>query len=498
MASPVVCVVGGGTAGLEGLLLARELLGPQADLRLVAPEREFRYRPTSADSLFRPVAERGLRIADIVAQAGATWIDDRAAAVDDAQRSILTRDGDTVEFDFSLLAAGARSKRALRQGYLWARGGDPSFLDRLLEQAAAGSVRTIAVVVPRGARWPIPAYELALVLAWSASASASRTRVTLITTEARPLDALGTDACDAVVRELEAAGVELMTAVEVLDGPDDGLPGEPVSVRIVAEPEAQAAGALSASPADSIRPYRRGDALVRFDSLISLPTVIGPNIAGVAADAGGFVEVAEDLRVCDTQRVWAAGACIAAAFEHSALAARQADAAIMMIAAECTGATVGDAAGAPSAPELTGMLLTNQRDQWLAENPPGTHEPSTRCIWWPPGRAVGQMLARHIAAADPSTTQALPGNPGGLPIRLPVALDCCKGPTRGAGAPITDDLRRARQRDIDNRQVMAIRRREHEAAAELRALSAGLDALEARQQDAIRELQQHGYLLGRS
>ena len=220
MARPVICVVGAGTAGLEGLLAARDEFGANAELRLIAPEREFRYRPMSPDSLFNPARERGLAIADLVAQAGVTWLADRADVVDQAERNVLTRDGDTVGFDFLLLAAGNRPKRALRQGHVWERGGDPSFLDQILLDIVSGEVRSVAVAVPRGTRWPIPAYELALVLAWTATGTDAR--VVLITAEERPLGALGREATDAVTRELAAAGVEAITGVEVFDEPPHG------------------------------------------------------------------------------------------------------------------------------------------------------------------------------------------------------------------------------------------------------------------------------------
>ena len=211
MARPVICVVGAGTAGLEGLLAAREEFGVNAELRLIAPEREFRYRPMSPDSLFNPARERGLAIADLVAQAGVTWVADRADVVDEAERYVLTRDGDTVDFDFLVLAIGNRSKRALRQGHVWERGGDPSFLDQILLDLVSGEVRSVAVAVPRGTRWPIPAYELALVLAWTATGTGAR--VVLITAEERPLGALGREATDAVAQELAAAGVEVILSL---------------------------------------------------------------------------------------------------------------------------------------------------------------------------------------------------------------------------------------------------------------------------------------------
>ncbi len=497
MANPVVCVVGGGTAGLEGLLLAHRQLGSAADLCLIAPEREFRYRPMTPDSLFRPAKERGLAIVDIVSEVGSRWVADRAVLVDEAQRSVVTRDGETVTFDFLLLAVGARPRRALRQGCLWARGDDPVFLDQILGELAAGTVRSVAVVVPRGARWPIPAYELALVLAWTVGGTAAH--ITLITTEPEPLGALGAAAAEAVAHELEAAGVELITGVEVIDAVgDDATRSDLANVILVPELQADAADALIGRPSGSARGQPHADSTRAFDRLIALPTVDGPSLAGVATDGAGFIEVDTTLKVWGSERAWAAGACVAAGLEHSALAARQADAAIAAIAEQCTDGVAADLTIPSGAPELTGMLLIGQRDAWLAENPVGTREPSTRCLWWPPGRAVGQMLAQHIAAWDPSTEHALLRSRGGLLIRVPVVLGRSLEASVTPGAPVSDDVRRARIRDIENRQFMAVRRREREADAELRALSSRLDALAAHQQKAIRELQQHGYLRARS
>jgi sulfide:quinone oxidoreductase len=488
--SPVVCVVGAGTPGLEALLSARAQIGPRAELRLIAPDREFRYRPMSADSLFRPARERALAIGDLVARVGATWIEDRAEAVYEDERSVLTRDGDTVSFDYLLLVPGTRSKRTLRQGYVWERGGDPGFLDQIILELAAGAVRSVAVVVPRGARWPLPAYELALVLAWTASGTAAR--IVVVTAEERPLGALGTAAASAVAHELDAAGVEMIAGVEVTD-PSADEPASAGGVEVVLSPEepadqTDALTGMPTSPADSARVRLGADSVVEFDRLISLPTAVGPRIAGVATDAVGYVEVDAALRVCGSERVWAAGACIAAALEHSALAAEQADAAITAIAAAIGGGTCP-----PVAPELTGVLLTGQRDNWLAENPAGTREPSTRCLWWPPGRAVGRMLAQQIAAWDPAVHDALPSHPTGVLVRAPVALGCNQTPL-AAGAQSSADVRAARLRDIENRQLMAIKRHERAADAELGALREGLETLTAHQLAAVGKLKAHGYL----
>ena len=490
MPGPTVCVVGAGTAGLEGLLAARERLGGNAELLLIAPEREFRYRPMSRDSLFRPAAERSLAVADLVAEAAATWVEDQARAVHEAERTVLTRDGDTVVFDFLLLAVGARPRRALRRGYVWVRGGDPRFLDEILQGIASGDVRNVGVAVPRGARWPIPAYELALILAWSAAPTDAR--VTLLTVEERPLSMLGPIATETVVRQLDAAGVEVITGVEVVvEGPEgDGEESAAVEVTAVPEQPADEVDALFGRPSDPAREGIDAGASRRFDRLISLPTVAGPFLAGTPHDAAGFVEVDETLRACGSERVWAAGGCIASALEHSALSAQQADAAISAIAA----AVATGSEGLLGAPEVTGIVLSGQRDRWLAENPVGTRGPSTRCLWWPPGRAVGRVLAHRIAAWDPSIQHHLPGRPSGAIIRVPVALGCSERPFAAGDAEPTAAVRQARVRDIENRQLMAVQRRERAGDEELRALSAELRTFTAREHAVVHELQQHGYL----
>jgi len=489
MSVPLLTIAGSGTGALEALLGARKLLGAQVELCLIAPEREFHYRPIHPDSLFAPVRERSLRIAEIAKIAGARLVADRAAVVDQQRRSVLTRDGDSVGFDYLLLAPGGRSKRALRQGELWMRGGDPAFLDDIIVELGTGKIHRVAVVVPRGARWSVPAYELALVMAWS-TANAARAKVTLITAEEQPLAALGDATSTAVARELDAAGVELLTAVESVDvpAPESGRRAKAVELFLLPEDSDPAADPLIGQPTDPDHMRPSGGSRVAFDRMISLPTVVGPQIAGVATDAAGFIEVDETLRVCGSERVWAVGACLAATLEHSALAARQADAAIAAIAAEVSGTPSGEPL--EGATELTGILLTGRREQWLAENPVGTREPSTRCLWWPPGRAVGSMLAEQIAAWDTSLESKLPSGPEGLVVRAPIALD-----HGGAAAPTgvwTSD--EDREREIRSRQGRAIARREREAEEELRELESGLETLAARQEQAIRELRQHGYL----
>lgn len=491
---PVLCIVGAGTAGLEALLAARQRLGTSIELRLIAPDRAFSYRPIRPGPTLRPTAERSLEIADVTTELGADWVRDRVAAVHGADRQLLTRDGELVDFDYLLLAAGVTPHRTLQQGEVWQRGNDPRFFDRIIDDAVVGRIESIAIVIPRGARWPVPAYELALVLAWRAAGA--RTKITLITSEEHPLAALGTEASNLILHELRDAGIHLQTSIAVVDEPRDWSPQTTPELVLVPERPDELSDALNGRPFDPARIRLGAGDEVEFDRLISLPAATGPAIAGVPTDACGFIAVDETFKVRGCSRIWAAGGCVAAALEHGALAAEQADAAITQIAAAIA-ATDGAGSPAPSRlPEIAGILLSGQRDQWLAQNPPGTPQPSTRCLWWPPGRAVGHLLAQRICTADPSALLDLPAAPPGLPIRVPVAL---AGPDTPASfdGPVSADARAAQRRDIENRQLMAVHRREREADAELRSLGARLQSLKREQEATIGELKKHGYLLER-
>jgi len=67
-------------------------------------------------------------------------------------------------------------------------------------------------VVPPGAVWPLPAYELALMTAGQAKEMGhDDVTVTVITPERRALSLFGDEASEAVSEELRNAGVELKT-----------------------------------------------------------------------------------------------------------------------------------------------------------------------------------------------------------------------------------------------------------------------------------------------
>jgi sulfide:quinone oxidoreductase len=82
----------------------------------------------------------------------------------------------------------------------------------LLRDIEEGDAKRIAIAVPPGAVWPLPAYALALTTAGEAPAmSQDDVAVAVVTPERTALSLFGEEASDAVAQELEGAGVDLRT-----------------------------------------------------------------------------------------------------------------------------------------------------------------------------------------------------------------------------------------------------------------------------------------------
>ena len=247
-------------------------------------------------------------------------------------------------------------------------------------------------------------------------------RITLITAEERPLGALGSAASDAVAAELELAGVETITGVELADAPARGTrPMTVADLIIVPERAEDEATALIGEPTDPARVQIGAGVAREFERLISLPVMLGPHVAGVARDHAGFIAVDESLKVCGSDVVWAAGGCIAGALEHSALSAQQADAAVAAITAACShaGRRVGDRSRCsrdrrPSAHRAARPLVGREPDRDArALHPLSMVAPGTggRQNAGPPNRRLGPVGARTASgpqqrAGDPSTRDA--------------------------------------------------------------------------------------------
>jgi sulfide:quinone oxidoreductase len=237
----------------------------------------------------------------------------------------------------------------------------------LLQDMEGGYARRIAFVVPPGATWPLPVYELALLAAERASSLSLDVQLTILTPEEAPLGIFGRTASEEVDRVLNAAGIVVVTSTHVAD----------VHGGVVAD--------------------RSGAALVRADRVVTLPRLEGPHLAGLPADPNGFLPVDDHGAVRGTDGVFAAGDGTSFPIKQGGIAAQMADAAARMIA-ERAGATV---LPAPFRPMLRAKLLTGSGAKFLSEAITGgagaeASSATDQSLWWPPSKVAAPYLAPYL------------------------------------------------------------------------------------------------------
>ena len=347
-----VLVVGGGIAGIEALMALADLGESRLRLRIVAANPSFVLRP---QILGAPWGGDPLHI-DLARLCRAFGADFTAGTVDAVvadEHRIGLADGTTLPYDRLLLAPGARP--ALPYAAAHVLGFGP--LPHELTSERAGSV---AIVVPPGTSWTLPAYELALL-----TAARGRRDVRVVTAETAPLELFGPAAQPAIRTFLGRCGV----VVEAGRAPEIGAD----------------VGDLA-------------------DTVIALPLLEGPAIAGVAQDRHGFVQVDAAMAVLETEHVHAAGDATDGPVKQGGLAGQQADAAAAGIVRSCGGEpTDGRLRAGPArqADRRPTMRSSSCAERWTATM--RGRPPSIGCGSPPASSAHGGWPAGCPTAATSST-----------------------------------------------------------------------------------------------
>jgi sulfide:quinone oxidoreductase len=373
-----VLIAGSGVAAVEAVLALRHLAGRHFELELLAPDHVLEHRPASVATPFGLGAPPPLDLHELARRYDVRLVEGELAGVDVDRRRVRLATGDERGYDHLLVAVGARPEIGL-QGALTFRGpADVPMVEWVLAEIARGHRRQLVIVVPAGATWTLPAYELAIMAAAGTRGIAEAT-VSLVTSEREPLWIFGAAAGEAMRELLSGRGIELHAATRAVHVTDDVLW------------------------------LQRGRAIVA-DTVISLPVLAGSGIAGLPSDAEGFLPTDAHGYVMGARGVLAAGDATSFPVKQGGLATQQADAAAATIADEL-GAPVKPV---PFAPVLRGLLLTGGAPLYLrAELDPGGRrtgevrsrrlagQVSTRALWWPPGKVAGRYLAPYLATARP-------------------------------------------------------------------------------------------------
>jgi len=388
-----VLIAGGGVAAIEAALALRDLAADRVAVELLAPEQHFWYRPLSVVAPFELGEVTRFELDALARQVGGSFTLGALTGIDEWRHIAHTSKNTQITYDTLLIACGALPFPAI-PGALTFRGpADIEMVEHLLEEIVSRGACSVAYVIPWGAVWSLPAYELALL-----TATHLRTRgvqgveLTLVTPEAEPLELFGRPASQAVRALLEEQGVTLQTGAYTGKFADGEL-------ELIPE------GRISA------------------DRVVALPRLKGAPIDGLPQTVYGFIPVDSHCRVHGVADVYAAGDITSFTVKQGGIAAQQAD-----VASEAIAAAVG-ASITPQRfrPVLRGLLLTGREPRYLRRElgVQSEHEPvaSYEPLWWPPAKIVGHYLAPFLASLAGGEVSSSPGGPPAGAVPLEVELD---------------------------------------------------------------------------
>src|SRR5215216_3929205 len=94
-----VVIAGAGVAGLEAMIALRQLARDRVALTMLAPEREFVYKPLSVGDPFALGPALHTPVAEITLDLNADLIRDGLAAVDADAHNVTLTEGQKVPYD---------------------------------------------------------------------------------------------------------------------------------------------------------------------------------------------------------------------------------------------------------------------------------------------------------------------------------------------------------------------------------------------------------------
>lgn len=359
-----VVVAGAGVGGLETVVALRSLVGHRVALTLVAPQEDFIVRALEVFEPFGLGRAQRYPVAALAADLDATFLHDAVGRVERDERVVHLRSGTGLTYDRLVLAVGAFPYPAYGRGVCFRGAHDAEAFDAVIADLRSDRAEHVAIVVPPGCTWTLPAYELALMVA----ALATPRQVTLVTHELEPLSAFGSPAGAWVRAALAAAGVQLLAGVRAT---------VPHATTVELTPDARLA----------------------CDRVVHLPLFAGPNCPGVPCDADGFVLVDDAFRVRDDDDTFAVGDATVGEYKQGGLAAQQADVVAEQIAWQAGAAHPPR----PYRPVLRGLLRTAEGPRYLRAEPPGaatSAEVSDECLWWPASKVAARWLTPWLASRE--------------------------------------------------------------------------------------------------
>jgi sulfide:quinone oxidoreductase len=244
---------------------------------------------------------------------------------------------------------------------------DAAQLQAVIDALRRGEVRHLALAVPPGATWTLPAYELALLAAADVRRLDLPTEISLVTPEPVALAAFGGEVSSTVTALLADRGVKVVCS---------------------SAPRAAERGGLRLFDGT----------LLDADRVVALPVLVGQRIGGLPVDHAGFVQTQARGCVVGMPDVYAAGDMTSFAVKQGGLAAQQADAIAALIALRAGGSPPLSASTLALRAQLFGAPQPLYLEATLdARGTPLAAQVSTQSPWWPGGTLFGRHVTPWMA-----------------------------------------------------------------------------------------------------
>jgi sulfide:quinone oxidoreductase len=358
-----VLIAGAGVAGLEAAFALRQFAGDRVQLKLLTPSEAFVYRPLAVAEPFSSGVAQRYPLARLAADAGAELVLDSLAHVDADERLVRTAAGAEIAYGALLICTGVIAQPAFDHAITFDDSQIDALLHGLVQDVEDGYIKRLGIVMPAPLPWPLPAYELALMVSERAWDMQVQTQVTVLTPEQRPLAVFGAEASLEVSRLLARRHVDLVTS------------------------------AYCEMSSPNIVRVHPGDRTFEFDRVVALPVLKAPRITGLPQDGGGFIPVDDFGRVRHVDHVWAAGDATDFPVKHGGVAAQMADTAAQSIAS-VTGACE---APPPFDPQIEGVLLTGATPRQLrGGHLTGGHGSESELVKIARGALPPKIAARYL------------------------------------------------------------------------------------------------------
>jgi sulfide:quinone oxidoreductase len=351
-----VVIAGAGPAGVEAALALQRIAGDRVITTIVAPERFVHLPPTPLS----PFAAGDRYRIPLAGLAGAGLLQGRLISVDATAREVSVGGDETLTYDALLVAIGGNQLSPYPRSLAFGAPGTEERMHGLIQDLEDGYVKRVAFVVPPGASWPLPVYELALMTAARAFDMCVSVELTLVTPEPSPLAVFGDEVSQDVARLLATAGIVVRSRVEA---------------------EMPRHNRLELSPTGERLDVHR---------VVTVPVLRGPAIEGLPHDGAGFLPVDPHGRVSGAPCVYAAGDATDFEIKQGGIACQQADAAAEAIAADA-GVAIEPT---PFKAVLRGLLLTEHDARWMQRDL--GKESGGEVDEWPRTKFVGRELLRLL------------------------------------------------------------------------------------------------------